>query len=64
MNLDPRLEVFARHRTIRKYKNQPLEPGHLEQILHCAQHAPTDATAQMYSFVRLSNPELRAKIAT
>ena len=55
MNLDPRLSVFANHRTIRKYKPQALEIGHLEQILYCAQHAPTDATAQMYSFIRLTN---------
>jgi FMN reductase (NADPH) len=63
MNLDPRLSVFANHRTIRKYKPQPLEDGHLEQILYCAQHAPTDATAQMYSFVRLTNPNLKARVA-
>jgi FMN reductase (NADPH) len=63
VNLDPRLDVFARHRTVRKYKAQPLEPGHLEQIMYCAQRAPTDATAQMYSFVRLTDPELRSKIA-
>ncbi len=30
----------------------------------CAQRAPTDATAQMYSFVRLTDPALRAKVAT
>jgi FMN reductase (NADPH) len=63
MNLDPRLSVFANHRTIRKYKPQPLEPTHLEQILYCAQHAPTDATAQMYSFVRLSDPDLKTRVA-
>jgi FMN reductase (NADPH) len=64
VNLDPRLDVFARHRTVRRYKAQPLEAGHLEQIMYCAQRAPTDATAQMYSFVRLTSPELRSKIAT
>ena len=63
MKLDPRLSVFANHRTIRKYKPQPLEDGHLEQILYCAQHAPTDATAQMYSFIRLSDPALKAQVA-
>jgi FMN reductase (NADPH) len=63
MNLDPRLSVYANHRTIRKYKPQPLEDGHLEQILYCAQHAPTDATAQMYSFVRLTDPDLKARVA-
>jgi FMN reductase (NADPH) len=63
MNLDSRLAVFANHRTIRKYKPQPLEDGHLEQILYCAQHAPTDATAQMYSFVRLTDPDLKTRVA-
>jgi FMN reductase (NADPH) len=60
---DPRLEVFANHRTVRKYKPVPLEPGHLEQIVWAAQRAPTDATAQMYSFVRLTDPALREEIA-
>ena len=60
---DPRLEVFANHRTVRKYKPVPLEPGHLEQILWAAQRAPTDATAQMYSFLRLTDPVLREEIA-
>ena len=60
---DPRLEVFANHRTVRKYKPVPLEPGHLEQILWAAQRAPTDATAQMYSFLRLTDPVLRQEIA-
>ncbi len=62
MNLDPRLAVFAKHRTVRKYKPQPLEDGHLEQILYCAQHAPTDATAQMYSFIRLTG-ETKTRVA-
>ena len=63
VNLDPRLAVFTNHRTVRQYKDQPLEAGHWEQIIYCAQHAPTDATAQMYSFVRLTDPALRSKIA-
>jgi nitroreductase len=63
VNLDPRLEVFARHRTVRQFKPQPLEAGHLEQIMYCAQRAPTDATAQMYSFVRLTDAALRSKVA-
>ena len=63
MKPDPRLELFDRHRTVRKYKSQALEPGDLEQILWAAQRAPTDATAQMYSFVRLSDPALRQEIA-
>jgi FMN reductase (NADPH) len=63
MELDSRLTVFAKHRTTRKFKNQPLEPGHLEQLMYCAQRAPTDATAQMYSFIRLSDSTLKQQVA-
>ena len=62
-HIDPCLEPFDRHRTVRKFKPEPLRPGDLEQIIWAAQRAPTDATAQMYSFVRLSDPNLRAEIA-
>ena len=63
MKPDPRLALFDHHRTVRKYKSEALRPGDLEQILWAAQRAPTDATAQMYSFVRLSDPALRREIA-
>ena len=61
--VDPRLEAFDRHRTIRQFKPEPLRPGDLEQLLWAAQRAPTDATAQMYSFVRLTDAALRSELA-
>lgn len=54
---------FKAHWTVRKYKKQELPPDHLEAILEAAQRAPTDATAQMYSFIRLRDPALREEIA-
>jgi FMN reductase (NADPH) len=60
---DPRLELFDRHRTVRKFKSEAMKPGDLEQIVWAAQRAPTDATAQMYSFLRLTDPALRLEIA-
>lgn len=35
---------------------------HLDIILYAAQHAPTDATAQLYSFVRLTG-ETKQEVA-
>lgn len=63
MILDPRLALFDHHRTVRKFKPEPMKPGDLEQIVWAAQRAPTDATAQMYSFVRLTDPKLRLDVA-
>lgn len=60
---DPRLDLFERHRTVRRYKPVPLREGDLEKLVWAAQRAPTDATAQMYSFLRLHDPKLRAEIA-
>jgi FMN reductase (NADPH) len=55
---------FDAHWTVRKYKKVEMPPEHLDVILHAAQRAPTDATAQMYSFIRLRDATLRDEIAT
>ena len=54
---------FDSHWTVRKYKSLAMPREHLDVILHAAQRAPTDATAQTYSFIRLTDPALRALIA-
>lgn len=54
---------FRGHWTVRKYKPVAMPPQHLEAILFAAQRAPTDATAQLYSLVRLVNLDLRKKVA-
>jgi FMN reductase (NADPH) len=60
---DPRLELFDRHRTIRTFKPEPMNPDDLSNIVWAAQRAPTDATAQMYSFLRLTDPDVRMEVA-
>ncbi|GHF30887.1 nitroreductase [Deinococcus metalli] len=60
---------YDAHRTVRQYVTHeggtpiPLPDEHLDVILHAAQRAPTDATAQLYSLVRITRPDLRARIA-
>lgn len=60
---------FDAHRTVRHYVTQadgsplPLPAEHLDVILHAAQRAPTDATAQLYSLIRLVSPEVCARVA-
>lgn len=54
---------FKAHWTVRKYREHVMPPEHLDVILYAAQRAPTDATAQMYSFIHLTDPALRAEIA-
>ena len=40
-----------------------LPADHLDAVLHAAQRAPTDATAQLYSLIHLTDPERRARAA-
>ncbi len=54
---------FTHHRTVRKYQEFVIPDDHLEVMLYAAQHAPSDATAQMYSLIRITDPLLRGKIA-
>ncbi|MCL4454846.1 MAG: nitroreductase family protein [Deinococcus sp.] len=57
------LEVFKTRASVRKFKHEPLREGDLEKILFAARRAPTDATAQMYSLLRVTDTSLRQKIA-
>jgi len=55
---------FDAHWTVRKYKQYDIPEDHLDVIFEAAQRAPTDATAQLYSFIRLRDESLRQEIAT
>lgn len=57
-------EFYLRRASVRKFKPEPLREGDLDKILFAAQRAPTDATAQMYSLLRISSPELRREISS
>jgi len=62
-SVDEVQSFFNSHWTVRKYKSIKMPAEHLDAILNAAQRAPTDATAQMYSFIRLTDPKLRDEIA-
>ena len=55
--------ILAPHRSVRMFRPEPLPEGMLDRIVREAQRAPTDATAQMYSFVRVASGEIRRRIA-
>ncbi|PYE55895.1 nitroreductase family protein [Deinococcus yavapaiensis] len=63
MNPDDVKAFFDAHWTVRAFQPVAMPAEHLDVLLHAAQRAPTDATAQMYSFVRLVDSALRGKIA-
>ncbi len=54
---------FSKHFTARKYKNYEMPKEHLDTLLYAAQRAPTDATAQMYSIIRITDKAIKEKLA-
>lgn len=56
------LQLFSRRASVRRFSKEPLRPGDLDKLLWAAQRAPTDATAQLYSLLRVTDPQLRAEI--
>ncbi|MGC8916070.1 MAG: nitroreductase family protein [Thermoanaerobaculum sp.] len=55
--------LLTPHRSIRRFKPDPVPEETLRAILREAQRAPTDATAQMYSLLRVSDRTLRLAIS-
>lgn len=58
------LATMQKHRSIRKYKDQPIDPALLKQLIATAQHASSSNFIQAYSLVRVTKPETRQAIAT
>ena len=59
----PVFEVFTNHRTTRKFTNDLIPEDHLDAIIEAGRRAPTDASAQMGTFIRISDPDLRVRLA-
>src|SRR5215471_5922464 len=57
------ISLIDRHRTIRAFREEPMPAEHLQIIIDAGRKAPTDATAQMYSFIRITNRDLRKRIS-
>ena len=60
--MNPVLESLFKHKSIRKYKNQPLEEEKLQLILKAAQAAPTWCNGQQVSIIIIKDQARKDKI--
>ena len=60
--MNPVLESLFKHRSIRKYKNQPLEKEKLELIIKAAQAAPTWFNGEQVSIIAIKDQRSFRKI--
>ena len=60
--MNPVLESLFKHRSIRKYKNKPLEDEKLQLIIKAAQAAPSWCNGEQVSIIAVRDQALREKI--
>ena len=56
------IETILKHRTIRKYKDTPIEAEILGKILEAGSRASTTGNMQVYSIVVTKSKELKEKL--
>ncbi|MBM6551435.1 oxygen-insensitive NADPH nitroreductase [Marinomonas ostreistagni] len=61
--MNPTIELLNSHRSIRKYKSQPLPPGALESFIKAGQAASSSNHVQACSVIRVQDPSKRAQLA-
>jgi len=57
------IQQLTQHRSIRKYKPDPIPQDALGAILHSAQMASTSSNMQAYSVIGVSDLELKKQLA-
>jgi len=57
------IEVLKKHKTIRKYTDQPIEEGLLNEILEAGVRASTTGNMQVYSIVVTKDEAMKDKLA-
>ncbi|PKP21329.1 MAG: NADPH-dependent oxidoreductase [Bacteroidetes bacterium HGW-Bacteroidetes-21] len=56
------MKTILNHRSIRKYKNDPIPETILEKILEAASRASTTGNMQVYSIIVTTRPDLKEKL--
>ena len=56
------IDLMHRHRSIRKYKDKPVEPEKLDAVLEAAHRASSSGNMQAYSIIVTRCPELKQRL--
>ena len=60
---NPVIELLNRHRSIRKFTDQPIVPELLKALVRAGQSAATSSNLQGVSVIRVTRPETRKELA-
>ena len=59
--MNPVLECLFKHKSIRRYKNQPVEDEKIQLIIKAAQAAPTWCNGEQVSIVVVKDQKIKDK---
>lgn len=59
----PDLGKFMNHRSVRKYRDEPIQEQVVQGLLGCAQSAATSSNLQLWSVISVQDPRRREEIA-
>jgi nitroreductase len=57
------IEAIKNRRSIRKYKDQPVDDETILNIIDCGRLAPSDSNTQPWNFIVVKSEEMRTKVA-
>lgn len=63
IQMNDTLSLLLNHRSIRKYKDEPVTEEQLQAIIAAAQMASTSSNVQAYSVIAATDPELKRQLA-
>lgn len=56
------IETILNHRSIRKFKDQPLSNEEIHTLVSAAQHASTSSFVMAYTIIGVTDPEIKAEL--
>lgn len=56
---NPTIELLKSHRSVRRFTDQPLPDGLLEELIDCGQRASTSSNLQAYSIIHVVDPAIK-----
>lgn len=58
------IDTILSHRSVRKFKDNPLDEVQVQKIVECAQAASTSSSIQAYSIIGVTDPDKKKSLAS
>ena len=60
--MNPTIDLLTRHRSIRKFTDEPIEPALFQRLIEAGQAAASSSFLQGVTIIRVTDPDKRAAL--